>query len=532
MPSFLPVLLAAAALCACSARPVPLSLGADSPADPSAPAVPFVRPANVLAATQTPATVSPAPMETSGKMAGMPMPVSPRAAGTPPIRAVNPAGCASARFDRAFAGTVRQLAGAALLPDRVGGTGSGLARPLEASGAVQVALLCNPGLRASLAEVGLAQADLVQAGLLSNPVLDLGVRFPDRLYGITDVAVALSQNLLGLILLPARRQVAAAQADAARFRVAADVLDLAADVRVAYWRLRADQALAGLLGGRAASADASAALAARLHDAGNISDLDLAREQADAEATRTEYADALAGAAEDREELDRLMGLSGGQAGWTVLDEMPGLPPDDLPYERFESMAVEGNLRIAALRRQAEASAKALGIARDYGWLTNVQLGVSTEQNPEGYRVTGPTFALPIPLFDRGQAARARAAVVLRQQEDRLAQLATDIRSKVRALRDRLVRDRDLADRYRNVVVPLRQRILALGVRQYDFMLLGPFDLLRAKQDEISASRRLIEARRDWWIEAAELQRALGGPPDAAHAQPDPTLSDIEETRP
>jgi cobalt-zinc-cadmium efflux system outer membrane protein len=76
------------------------------------------------------------------------------------------------------------------------------------------------------------------------------------------------------------------------------------------------------------------------------------------------------------------------------------------------------------------------------------------------------------------------------------------------------VRDRDLADRYDGVVVPLRRRILALGIRQYDFMLLGPFDLLRARQDEIAASRRLVEARRDWWTEAAELDRSLGGQRD------------------
>ncbi|MEW7939665.1 hypothetical protein AB2R76_27475, partial [Klebsiella pneumoniae] len=39
---------------------------------------------------------------------------------------------------------------------------------------------------------------------------------------------------------------------------------------------------------------------------------------------------------------------------------------------------------------------------------------------------------------------------------------------------------------------------------------LGPFDLLRVKQDEIVVSRRLIEAERDYWIARAELDRALG----------------------
>ncbi len=438
------------------------------------------------------------------------------------------AGCTSAPPDREFAkvdATVRQRTG---LPVQWGhGAGASraetdlvrslLSQPLEPQAAVQVALLRNRGLQASFADVGVGEADLAQAGLLRNPVLDTSVRFPDRLYGITDVAVALSENLLSLILLPARRDVAAAQVGSVQFRVAAEVLDLVADVRAAYWRLRADQAVGVLLRDRAAASDAAAALARRLQEAGNISELDLARVQADAEATRAEYADALAAGAADREDLNRQMGLFGNEtAAWSVPDDVPAPPPDRLAYDRLEAMAIRGNLHIAALRLQAEAAAKALGIARDYGWLTDVELGVSTEKDPEGYRVTGPTLRLPLPLSDRGQASRLRAQAVLEQDEDRMAQLAVDTRSRVRAVRDRLLRDRDLAERYAAVVVPLQRRILALGTRQYNFMLLGPFDLIRAKQDEIAAARRLIEARRDWWTESAELDRAVGGPADSA----------------
>jgi cobalt-zinc-cadmium efflux system outer membrane protein len=287
-----------------------------------------------------------------------------------------------------------------------------LARRLLPEGAVQVALLQNRGFQASLADIGMAQADLAQAGLLKNPVLDTSLRFPDRLYGLTDVAVGLSGDLLDLILLPARRGVAAVQADSVRFRVAAEALDLVADVRIAYWRLRADQAVAALLRDRAAAADATASLARRLNEAGNISDLDLAREQADAEETRAEYSDALAAVAADREDLNRLMGLFGPEAArWSVPEDIPAPPPDRIPYGQLEAMAVRGNLHIASLRLQAGASARALGVARDYGWLGDVEVGVSSEKNPEGYRVTGPTLRLALPIFDRGQASRQRATV-------------------------------------------------------------------------------------------------------------------------
>ena len=441
-------------------------------------------------------------------------------------------GCAAAPPDRGVAGVADAVAGRiaqriawnrGAQADRQAGAAVAalLSRPLGAEDAVQVALLRNRGLQASYAELGLAQADLVEAGLLQNPVFDTSLRLADAAHLATDLETGLTQSFLNLLLLPARKEIAAGQAEATKLRVAAEVLDLVAEVKTAYFRLEADQELGGVLHERASAAGAAASLAGRMRDAGNISDLDLSRQQADAELTRSEYADALAGAAADREELNRLMGLFGADTGWTVPDHLPDMPPDALPYDRLEAMAVAGNLRIAALRRQAENSARALGIATDFGWLTDVQVGVSSEKDPEGYRVTGPTIQIAIPLFNRGQASRIRAAVALRQDEDRMAQLAIDIRAQVRALRDRLVRTRDVVDRYRAVIVPLQRRMLALGLRQYDFMLLGPFDLLRIKQDGIAAARRLVEATRDYWIARAGLDRALSGqavaqPPTAA----------------
>ena len=44
-----------------------------------------------------------------------------------------------------------------------------LAAPLTADAAVQIALINNRGLQATYAELGIAEADVVQAGRLRNP---------------------------------------------------------------------------------------------------------------------------------------------------------------------------------------------------------------------------------------------------------------------------------------------------------------------------------------------------------------------------
>src|SRR5262245_27961728 len=49
---------------------------------------------------------------------------------------------------------------------------------LSADQVVQIALLNNRDLQAVYSDLGVAQADLVQAGLLNNPIFDAAIKFP------------------------------------------------------------------------------------------------------------------------------------------------------------------------------------------------------------------------------------------------------------------------------------------------------------------------------------------------------------------
>jgi cobalt-zinc-cadmium efflux system outer membrane protein len=129
---------------------------------------------------------------------------------------------------------------------------------------------------------------------------------------------------------------------------------------------------------------------------------------------------------------------------------------------------------------------------------------------------------LSLPIFDQGQASVARVRALRRQSEHRLDALAVEVRSQVRIARDRVVLSRKLADGYRSALVPLRERIVALSQQQYDAMLLGVYQLIAAKQNEVDAYREYIEAVRDYWVARSDLERAVGGrigpPPVSAPA--------------
>src|SRR5687768_9431177 len=65
---------------------------------------------------------------------------------------------------------------------------------LTADEAVQIALLNNRDLQAIYSDLGVAQADLVQAGLLANPIFDAAVKFPVSHGGPPDLELSAVMN--------------------------------------------------------------------------------------------------------------------------------------------------------------------------------------------------------------------------------------------------------------------------------------------------------------------------------------------------
>ena len=378
--------------------------------------------------------------------------------------------------------------------------------------AVEVALLRNQGLVATYEELGIAQADLVQAGLLKNPTFGARVRFSTGGSGGTASEFSLAQDFLDLFTLPLRRRVAAAELDAAKARVGGAVLELAAQVREAVVTLQAAQATVEVRKLVLDAQGAAAELRRRQRAAGNVGELDLIQEEAFYAQGKLDLARAEARAVDDRERVNRLLGLWGAESSsWKVESLMPDLPEADPPLEQVEALAVSRRLDLAAAQSEAQALEQAASLAGVTRVFPAVQLGVSTEHDAEGSQVTGPEISLELPLFDQGQARVARVAARLRQARARHDELAVNIRAEVRALRNRLLAARGVAEHYRTVLMPLRERIVKESQLRYSANLLGVFQLLLARREQIEAYRDYLEAVRDYWTTRAELERAAGG---------------------
>jgi cobalt-zinc-cadmium efflux system outer membrane protein len=386
-----------------------------------------------------------------------------------------------------------------------------LKNELTPEAATQIALLNNANLQAVYEDLGITQADVVEAGLLENPVLFGRVRFPNKSEESNNYEFEITQNFLNILMLPARKKLSAIRFEQVKLQVADEVIQLVAEVRKSYFSAVGARQIRDVKKEITSAAGNSFELAHRLYAAGNIDELELALKNAHFEQSRLELANSETALLDAREQLTRLMGLWGPQINWRLPEQLSEIPSDEIPLEHLVSMAIENRLDLAAEKNAVEALAQALGITIDWRWIGHVEVGISTERETDRTWVTGPSLAIELPIFNQRQADIARLEAQLRRSQKRLTAQAIEIRSEVRSLRNRLIMQRNLIEHYRRTLLPLREQIVGLTLKKYNYMLAGAFDLLMAKQQEFEAYQNYIEAIRDYWIIRADIQRSLGG---------------------
>ena len=386
-----------------------------------------------------------------------------------------------------------------------------LASDLTAASATEIAILNNASLQAIYERLGVAQADVVQAGLLRNPTIAGHVGIPIGA-GVIEWEASFAFPLLDALLIPLRKRFATAEFERVKLDVADAVLAAASEARSAFWEVQAGEHVIALERTIVDAAQASAELAGRQHAAGNLSDLDLSAQQGMYVQARVDLSHAEVRRLAQRERLNRALGLWGAATVWHVTAALPELPKEERSLEHVESFAVAHRLDLLAAKREVDTRAAALRITKNTRVIGGLDLGASAHQDADGPRTLGPTISLEVPIFDQKQAQVARLFAELRASQLRADALAVTIRSEVRTARTRVLAARSTVEYYRTTLIPLRERIVALSQQQYNAMLLGVYQLLASKQAEIAAYREYIEAVRDYWIARSDLERAAGGP--------------------
>lgn len=379
---------------------------------------------------------------------------------------------------------------------------------LTAEEAVAIAVANNPRLQVTLAGLGIARADLIEASTIANPVFEFELRVPGEPYRPYELRLA--QSLIDLIQLPRRRAIGRAAFDAAQMRVSSSVLRFAADVRSSYFELLAATQHVAQSRAITEAARTAAEVAIKQHQAENITDLDLENEQARYEQAKLDLARAERQLLVSREALLRNLGLRDAALEWQVPERFPDLPASEQDQQQLEQLAAQQRLDLAIARREVEIAERGVPISR-LAALGEADIDVHYEREPSGEHTVGPGIELPIPIFNTGRGARTRAEAELLRARHTLRALEAEASSQLRAAGATLAEARARVEYYRDVILPRRRRIVELTKLEHNAMLAGVFQLLQARQGEAQAESDYIEAQREYWSARTDLDRALQG---------------------
>jgi outer membrane protein, heavy metal efflux system len=382
---------------------------------------------------------------------------------------------------------------------------------LTPDAAVQIALLNNPQIQATFEELGIAQADLVEAGLFSNPVFEVEVRFPPVKRLKTNIEYLVTATFLDIFLVPLRVRLASTEFEQAKLRVANEILDLAFDVRETYYELLAEQQKLKYTQAIVELTSIHGEIALRQHIISNVNQLDFQQIQARFLEAKLEIAKSQAEIIRLREELNRLLGLSE-----DICLLLPEQLPEEIDYQGFdlcalESLALQERLDVQVARFEVVRFMRMLRL-KDWWTYTNLQTGLAGERDADGgINKMGPGFSGEIPIFNYGQAARMRIFSELRQSQDRLAALEIQVLSEVREAHKLLMNHLGIIRDYRVDILPMQSKIINSSEELYNVMGLGVDRLLENKRQQLEAYRNYLESLKDYWVDRVHLDRALGG---------------------
>lgn len=420
---------------------------------------------------------------------------------------------------------------------------------LTQDAAIDLALTNNRALRADLEAIGQAKAELVQAGLLSNPMLTLMLRFPEA-GGRPSLDFGLVKDFADLWLIPSRKRAAQSMLQQKLLTFTDGAVALVREVRTTYAALQylgsaiefqrenleilkqaIDIAQMRLRSGGASQLDVNLLEARRLESQLALLQLENERQAA-------------------RHSLLRWMGVSNARVDWrsTPISNEP--ISADLEEDALVNWGLERRLDIQAAGWEVDA-ALAEFQQQKLRLIQSLGIGVSGERferrgnpgrniaadtlrasiangrltapeiEPRSARraarrqeidlVLGPSLEVPLPIFDQNQAQIAKAQFRARELHERYCELE---QRTVEGIRTAQAARRIASQRmklYQESLLPVQQSNLEVAEGAYQAGTQSVVTVLLAQEALVQTRLGQAAAARDLAISTANLERELGG---------------------
>lgn len=362
-------------------------------------------------------------------------------------------------------------------------------------------------------ELGIHQAETVQKRMLQNPGIEFSLMRPED-GGRWQLEFSVSLGLLDW--LSRQQRIHLADSEIAKWQMQAWQLlnyELRAIRNLWLEAVTAQQKLS-IQRDLFNSANTSAEFAGLLHEAGNISELDLLSNQSIADQRLTQMAEAEMIAENAINNLQHALGLQDSEI-FSVPDRLPEISDTD---KRVSAMDLQALLQLAQyhspsaglLAQEIRESEDALRLAMRQRSLRNAGAELITERESNGEHQHGLALSLSAPLFDNGDnelsIVYGEFQRKLIQQQELMSATENRIRTSLSGMQYSLTRLQQIE----SDELPRFQRMMNLAVAEYNFMLRGTFDLLTIAEMTLNARIRQVDTKLQYWQAYSELESILG----------------------
>jgi cobalt-zinc-cadmium efflux system outer membrane protein len=358
-------------------------------------------------------------------------------------------------------------------------------RPISLDSAIEIALANNDAFHATLAQMGMAQGDFVQAGLLTNPSLSTVLPV-----GVKQWEWTLLVPIEAFLLRPERLNLAEHERQRVAQQLVQNGLQLVRDVRIAYIGLvlatRQHELAAESLTIRQGIAD----LTEKRLKEGDIAELEAIQARVDAINAQADVVLMEQGIAVARDQLALLMGVPQWADSLTAID----FPVYELPAESVEEMITEAlacrpDLRAAEWAvRSAE---RRVALAKRAWWRFDGIL----DYNGRGERgaEAGPGLQLDIPVFNKNQGGVMRACAELEAAKYNRDQLQDQITQQIRLATTQFRQAQVQSTALQTRVLPILNEALSIAQKGFESGGASYLLVLQTTSQYVDAKRRELE---------------------------------------
>jgi len=398
--------------------------------------------------------------------------------------------------------------------------------PLDIDMAIEASLRNDPEIRQLLTTVAEQKANLSQASLPPNPLLNFGIGIPIDGMGGSPATVQVMQQITWLWTMSDRIDVEDEKMQARILEVAEQIVDHCARVRASFMNVLWSQELVTRWEQFLDTTNKSTNLIIELANAGELPRVEINRGMLAHSLASDSYLDAKVGLRAHKIELLRHMGWPEHDLEWVAEGDLesaatrnPGMEMDVV------DRALTVRLDIAAAERlvaSSEAEARLAGLTR----LPEAGIGSAWNRNFIGRQAIAPGASVTIPVLDDGSARIAKASARLEAAHLQAAVVREDAIHQTRMALSNWERARGQVFLYQGASVHIARAIYEKSASSFEAGLTSSTELLLAQQDLIEVEIELLHEQYQASIAWIELENAVGGSFDLPLEQPQSDLED------